>query len=191
MTNAAKYAAAVVLVLVCTWIGLDLRGAHESKKSAAAEQQSIVQQQAATASAAQGGSNVQVAQEQAATVAQDDAAVARDRVKVAQHRPAPVPVPPASPAAPEPAAQPVAEDDGTAQLIADQAKEIQDLKAQVATLNLAVTHYKGAYEDEAKASALKEIALQAQIAANRSSLWKGRIEGFAFGVAAGYVGGKL
>jgi hypothetical protein len=190
MTPILKWAGIAALVIACLWVGLDLRGSHESKVSAAAEAQSIVQQQAATTSAAQGAANVQVAQNQASVVALDDAQVAKDMAR----RKHPLPVPPApTPGAPDPqpavAADPV--DDGTAQLIADQAKEIVDLKAQVNALNLAVTHYKGAYEDECKASALKEIALQAQISANKSSKWVGRIEGFAIGAAVGYAGGKL
>jgi hypothetical protein len=33
--------------------------------------------------------------------------------------------------------------------------------------------------------------LEAQIAANKSSKWMGRIQGFAIGAAIGYAGGKL
>ena len=104
------------------------------------------------------------------------------------------PIPPApTPGTPDPApvVAPEPVDDGTAQLIADQTKEITDLKAEVHTLTLSRDSWKLAYEDEAKAATLKEIALQAQIQANKSSLWRGRIEGFAFGIASGYAAGKL
>ena len=48
-----------------------------------------------------------------------------------------------------------------------------------------------AYQDERKARAASEMALQAQLAAVKASRWQGRIEGFAIGVGSGYVAGRL
>ena len=189
--NGLRWLGVAIIVAACTYIGLDLRSCHEASVVKANVAVAEAQHQAATASAAQGVSDVQNAQAQASVVAVDDAKVAADMARRA-HRPGPVPVPPApgSPD-PQPAAEPVAQDDGTAQMIADQAKEIDDLKAQVVTLNLAVTHYRIAYEDAEKESTARQLALEGQIAACKAERWKGRSEGLAVGLAVGYAGGRL
>jgi hypothetical protein len=176
------------MILIGAWATLHFMGAHESRVSAKAEAASIVQQQAATQSAAQGAANVQAAQVQASTVQQDDAQVAKDRLRV--HVRVSTPPTPGAPN-PQPVVQPDPVDGAKDQLIADLTKQIADQQSLIATLNLAVTHYRAAYEDEVKASNLKQIALEAQIAANKSSKWMGRIQGFAIGAAIGYAGGKL
>ena len=191
MTPLLKWGGIALLIAGCAWATLHFMGSHETKKAAVSEAQAHVQQVAATQAAAQGAANVQTAQAQAQIVAVDDTRVAADLARRA-HQPRPVPPPPAPGAPdPQPVVPPAPVDDGTAQLIADQAKEIVDLKAQVNTLALAVGHYKSAYEDAQKEADLREIALQAQIAANKSSVWRGRIEGFVIGIGTGYVAGKF
>ena len=121
-------------------------------------QQAAVDQSAAKADAKQGDGYAAVAKgPEAQAVAQDEVHVAADMAKRAR-QPRPVP-PPAAPGAPDPqpVAGPVALDDGTAQLIADQAKEIVDLKAQVNTLTLADQAHRASFvQDDAAVGELHQ-----------------------------------
>lgn len=192
MTPLIKWAGIALLITVCLGLGFDVCGHHESKVSAKVEAQANVQQVAATQSAGVGATHDTENTTQAATVAEDYVQVAADLAHIA-HKPRPVP-PPGNPAAPDP--QPVVEplapvDDGKDQLIADLTKTVMDQKAEINTLTLSRDSWKTAYGDAQKEADLREIALRAQIAANKSSKWVGRIEGFAVGAAIGYAGGKL
>jgi len=85
-----------------------------------------------------------------------------------------------------------------APLVAKQDELIKAQEAQIGTLNTQVLHLTTA-RDDWKASSNEMVAevvqLRATIAAQQGlivgALWKGRIQGFAIGVAGGYVGGRL
>ena len=124
-------------------------------------QQAAVDQSAAKADAKQGDDHAAQAQQIATTVQADDAAVSRLSAAVARLRPAAprAPLPPAVPGMPEP--QPVAPgvelDQTKDALIAAQAKEITDLKAQNAQLVLADQAHRAAYvQDDAAVGELKQ-----------------------------------
>lgn len=51
--------------------------------------------------------------------------------------------------------------------------------------------YRAAFESERKARQAQEAATQAWKSAVTTSKWRGRIEGFAVGIASGYVAGRL
>ena len=69
--------------------------------------------------------------------------------------------------------------------------------AQIGSLKLALTdktrqseEYRLAFEAERRRAVGLEIALDAQKSLVKSSRWQGRIEGFAVGIALGYVEGR-
>jgi outer membrane murein-binding lipoprotein Lpp len=83
------------------------------------------------------------------------------------------------------------------QVIASQGVLIEKLDAQVGGLQLALSdeqkrsaEFKLAFETERKATAAQAVATEAWKKAVTSIRWRGRVEGFAAGVALGYVGGK-
>lgn len=76
-------------------------------------------------------------------------------------------------------------------LIAAQDKEIGALKLQVVDLTTARDAWKATAEDREREAAGLRIALDAQKKVQQASRWRGRIEGFAGGVAVGFVAGRL
>lgn len=84
-----------------------------------------------------------------------------------------------------------------AEVIQAQRVQIEDQTGQIAVLGLALkdeqhrsAEFQAAYESERKATAAQAAATEAWKKAVTASRWQGRIEGFAAGVALGYVGGK-
>lgn len=76
-------------------------------------------------------------------------------------------------------------------LVAAQDKQIAALKDENAALRVALKESKAAFDAERDRANNLWLALEAQKAINKGSLWRGRIEGLAVGFAAGYVGGRL
>ncbi len=88
--------------------------------------------------------------------------------------------------------------DNRDQIIAAQDVLIKAQDTQISGLKLALAdeqkksyHWEAAYNDEHKAFMAQQAATEAWKKAVKESLWKGRIEGFAVGIATGYAGGKL
>ena len=77
-----------------------------------------------------------------------------------------------------------------AELIDAQGRLIDALKLQVTDLTTARDHWKGAFQAERDRSLQLEIALEAQKAMTRGALWRGRFQGIAIGLGAGYVAGR-
>ncbi len=68
---------------------------------------------------------------------------------------------------------------------------IKEQAAQILDLTVSRDSWKGAYEEEHRRAVALQIALDAQKHAAKSGKWVGRLQGFAIGLGAGYVGGKL
>ena len=193
-----KWLGIIPLALACLWIGLDVKSCRAQKQAGAAVVAADQQHQAAVADASKGATYDAQASTQAANVGADALTVAQLRAEVARLRKAisPAPQPPSTPGLPTP--QPVGPPVDLAPLVAKQdelirglSKENADLKAQVVDLTDARDSWKKAYDDSAKEAALRQIALEAQVSAVKASRWQGRIEGFAIGLASGYVAGKV
>lgn len=160
---------------------------HEAKQQAT---QSDRHDQGGIVHAAQATLHDQQADAKAPTLEANAAEVRRLRAEVARLRKA------AAPKAPvvselQPLPPPLLLDDAKDQLIDALTKEIVDLKAALAERTAASTSWKSAYGESQKALACLRIAHEAQLAAIKAERWKGRIEGFAGGLAVGYVGGRL
>lgn len=80
--------------------------------------------------------------------------------------------------------------DGQAKVIDAQDKQIIVLKEEVVVLTLARDEWKKTAEEREKQALAQAAATEAWKQAVSSSLWKGRIQGFAAGLALGYVGAK-
>jgi hypothetical protein len=74
-------------------------------------------------------------------------------------------------------------------LIVGLTKENDGMKGQVVNLTLSRDSWKTAYDASTREVASLRLAHEAQVAAIRGSRWMGRVEGFAVGMAAGYVAG--
>jgi hypothetical protein len=193
-----KWLGIIPLALACLWLGLDVKSCRVQKQTAAVVVQADQQHQAAVADASKGATYDAQASTQAATVRTDAVTVAQLRAEVARLRAALPRAPQPAPAPNDPPAQPVGPSVDLAPLVAKQdeliqglSKENADLKTQVVDLTGARDSWKQAYNDSAKEAVLRQIALEAQVSAVKASRWQGRIEGFAIGLASGYVAGKV
>jgi hypothetical protein len=190
-----KWGGVALLVVGCSWAVFRFAGGHAAAKVATDVAQAETQHVAAVAAAAQGAVYDQQAQDQAPKIQADSAAVAALRAQLAALRARPVP-PPAAPGAPapEPVVPPVdlaavvAKQD---QVIQAQDAQIQDQAAQIHTLTLDRDAWKSAYDSSAQEASLRQLALEAQIAATKASRWQGRIEGFVVGIGSGYLAGRF
>lgn len=119
-------------------------------------------------------------------VADAEAATARAKAELAalKRRMAEQPQPP-TPVDPAPDLRAVvAKQD---ELIQAQGVQIEALKAQAVTLTTARDEWRAAFRAERDRADSLYLALEAQKAAAKGALWKGRIQGIAVGFAAGYV----
>jgi len=76
-------------------------------------------------------------------------------------------------------------------LIKAQDTQIKGLKIALADQTAKSDQWMNAYQDEHKAFMAQQAATNAWKDAVKESRWRGRIEGFAAGVAVGFAGGKL
>jgi hypothetical protein len=76
------------------------------------------------------------------------------------------------------------------ELIAKQDKQIQGLKAENALQTTEIGQLKVALDLRDKQAMAQEAATKAWKEAVTASRWQGRLEGFAVGAIAGYLGGK-
>jgi len=186
----AAYGLCALLAVLASLIGVD---SCRQRQGWQAEVQAAIHTGEANAHVQQ----AQAIQDHAAELAQakTDVAGARAEVErlrriVAAQRRQGVPDP-AGPAAPDPG--PVAPDHRDELLAAD-AVLIAKQDAQIQTLTVALTdeqarseQFRLAFEAERKATAAQAAATEAWKKAVTTSKWRGRIEGFAAGVALGYV----
>lgn len=182
-----------ILLVLASLAGVD---SCRKRQGSQAEHQAAVHQGEANAHVQQ----AQAVPDHAAELAQakTDVAGARAEVErlrriVAAQRRQGVPDP-AGPAAPDPG--PVAPDHrdellaADAVLIAKQDAQIQGLTVALTDEQARSEQFRLAFEAERKATAAQQAATEAWKKAVTTSKWMGRAQGFAAGVALGYVGGK-
>lgn len=203
--------AGVAAALLIGWGVTSLADAYHQREAQRQEQVSKQQDQEAQqhASAAQSipdhSATVQATQA-AADATKEGVARAREQVAraerdLATHAGLPVPVPVAAGSAQH---APVAPDPRDA-VIASQKVLIEAQDGRIKALEAANAEALNAFRDEQarseqwhqafiheqQARMAQEAATRAWKQAVKESLWKGRIEGFAVGIATGYAGGKL
>ena len=182
-----------VLALVAIWAVIVMRGCAAQRQVARDVVQAQAQHEQAVIHAAQGGSHDQEAQTLQAKIAADAQLVAQLRRQLARAHAVPV-QPPPTPGAPDP--QPVVAPDPPVPdsrdaLIQAQDQQIQDQAAEITTLTLSRDSWHAAYDAEARSSTARRLAMDAQMAAMKAERWKGRFEGLAVGLGAGFVAGKV
>ena len=178
---------ALILGALAAMAGFESCQRHKAEQ---AEQVSTQQAQEAD-SHAQAAESIPVHQAELAAAKAD---VERLRKKLAS-RPAPL--------APLPAVEPDGGSGGGGDVavlreqIAERDELIQAQDRQIAALESAYAderkrsaEFREAYEAERRATAAQAAATKAWKEAVTTSRWKGRVEGFAAGIALGYVGGR-
>jgi len=178
--------------------GVYARSCYLAKVDAAAIVQADGAHESAVTHAAQGATYDQQATAQAPVIQAAEAKVERLRGELARLRKSAPKAPslPDAPTIPEP--QPVVPPVDLAPLVAKQDeliqaqdKQIGDLKSNVITLAAARDSWRQSAGDFQREAVSLRIAHEAQLSAIKASRWKGRIEGFAVGLATGYTVGRL
>ena len=100
------------------------------------------------------------------------------------------------PVDPVPPGEPVRDDRDAviakdAEVIAAQGKQITDQAVVISALTVSRDAWKATAEERAREAAGLRIALDAQKSVANSGKWVGRFQGFAIGIGAGYVAGRL
>ena len=112
----------------------------------------------------------------------------------------PLPAPPSNPGvagAVVPASAASGPDDRDALIAKDQevitalTKVVEDQGTEISQLTISRDQWKASSEAEHRAVVGLQIALDAQKVVSKSDKWIGRVEGFAIGIGAGYVAGRL
>jgi nitrogen fixation protein FixH len=190
--RSAVVGAAVLLALVASAWGVGyLQGARSGQaRSIEAEKQSQEHKGRADA-AVEAARRAQADEAQArAQLADADAKAARAAEVVAKLRNRPVPdsgvVPPADPGP----LGPVALIDAlTSQVEAEQVR-VAARDAAILSLEAQRDGWKRAHDERHKETVSLRLALEGQKAAVRGALWRGRVQGFAVGIASGYLAGR-
>ena len=189
-----KLLLALAALLLLAYGVLGIVSCHAKRVVKAQTATAQIAAQAAEVHAGQGTTLDQVAAQRDAELAKAQAEVAYLKAQLAK---LPAPQPPSAPLPKDDPAKDaeIVQDRQTivdqAALIAAQDRQIDTQKAQIVTLQASATAWEAAYDDETKRATALELALKAQVAANTSATWKGRIQGFAVGVGAGYIAGRL
>lgn len=189
------WASAAVLLLVCGLYGWSCVERHKAATHEASAEQA---HESTIIHAAQGATYDQQAQAQAPEIQAAEHEVERLRAELARLRhPAPPPdsqTTPSEPSIPLPVQTPVDLAPVVAkleELVKAQDREISGLKAQVATLTSARDSWRLAAQDSGREALQLRASLAAREGLEKSALWKGRIQGFAVGIASGYVAGRI
>lgn len=188
----AGAAAAVLLVGLIAW-GMDHYHQALGNKDQQQAQEFKGEANALQKQAQQAPDHAQELAAAKADVAGARAEVARLRAVVEAERRSRVPDP-AGPAAPEPAVVvPDHRDEflaADAVLIAKQDADIQKLTTALADKTAEADTWHKAHDLREKQAMAQEAATDAWKKAVTESRWRGRVEGFAAGVALGFVGGR-
>lgn len=195
MTRPVAYLLSAVAALALIWVALTFAGHHRAQQGQAQEIQSSVHQGEAQAHV-QAAESVPDHSQALASTAADSARAWAEVRRLRQLVDAKPPALP-DPAIPPSTSGDAASDLRTQQLLAADRTLIEAQAGQIEALGLALAdeqrrsaEFKAAYEAERKATAAQAAATEAWKQAVTTSRWRGRIEGFAAGVALGYVGGR-
>ena len=188
----AVIGAAVLLALVASAWGVGyLQGARSGQaRSIESEKQSQEAKGRADA-AAESARRAQADEAQArAQVADADAKAARAAELVARLRNRPVSAPGVVPAVDPGPLEPVGLIEALTEQVEAQQEQIQARDAVILSLEAQRDGWKRAHDDRHKETVALRLALDGQKAAVNGALWRGRVQGFAVGIASGYLAGR-
>jgi hypothetical protein len=191
MTALRGWLALAAVVLVGAAAVVLVNGYHE-RKADQAYQESLVLKGQVDALQEQAREHNAAADRLAQTVSGQDQTILALKAKLAR---AQRPALPAQPGVPDPVGVvdpgPESPDALKDQVITAQDQQIGTLKAEVVELRAALVLKDRALGISEQRARGLEIALDAQRHAAKSGKWIGRLQGFAIGLGAGYVSGRL
>lgn len=188
----AVIGAAVLLALVASAWGVGyLQGARSGQARSIEYEKQSQEAKGRADAAVEAARRAQADEAKArARVADADAKAARAAELVAKlragHRPAPGVVPPADPGPLEP----VALIDALASQVEAERVRVAARDAVILSLEAQRDGWKQAHDERQRETVSLRLALEGQKAAVNGALWRGRVQGFAVGIASGYLAGR-
>ena len=125
-----------------------------------------------------------------AGMADADAKAARAAELVAKLRNSPVPDPGVVPPADPGPLEPVGLIDALTEQVEAQREQIQARDGLILSLETQRDGWKRAHDERHRETVALRLALDGQKAAVDGALWRGRLQGFAVGIASGYLAGR-
>ena len=122
-----------------------------------------------------------------AQVADADAKAARAAELVAKLRNRPLPAPGVVPSADPGPLEPVGLIDALTEQVEAQREQIQARDGLILSLEAQRDGWKLAHDERQREAVALRLALEGQKAAVNGALWRGRVQGFAVGIASGYL----
>lgn len=123
-------------------------------------------------------------------MADADAKAARAAELVAKLRNRPVPDPGVVPPADPGPLEPVGLIEALTEQVEAQREQIQARDGLILSLSAQRDGWKQAHDERHKETVSLRLALEGQKAAVNGALWRGRVQGFAVGIASGYLAGR-
>ena len=168
-----------------------LQGARSGEAKATQAEQQAQEHKGRADAAVESARRAQVDEAKArAEMADADAKAARAAELVARlradRRPDPGVVPPADPGPLEP----VGLIDALTEQVEAQREQIQARDGLILSLEAQRDGWKQAHDERHRATVALSLALDGQKAAANGALWRGRLQGFAVGIASGYLAGR-
>lgn len=191
LKQAAVVIGVAVGLLASAWgIGY-LQGARSGQaRSIEAEKQSQ-EAKGRSDAAAESARRAQENEAQArAQVADADAKAARAAELVAKLRNRPVPASGVVPPADHGPLEPVGLIEAMTEQVEAQQEQIRARDGLILSLEAQRDGWKRAHDERQRETVALRLALEGQKAAVRGALWRGRIQGFAVGIASGYLAGR-
>jgi len=184
--------ALVALVIVAAAWGVGyLQGARSGEAKATQAEQQANEAKGRADAAVESARRAQVDEAKArAGMADADAKAARAAELVARLRNRPLPdpgvVPPAGPGPLEPAGL----IEALTEQVEAQREQIQARDGLILSLEAQRDGWKRAHDERHRETVALRLALDGQKSAVNGALWRGRLQGFAVGIASGYLAGR-
>ena len=178
-------------LLVSAW-GLGyLQGARSGEAKATQAEQQANESKGRADAAVESARRAQVDEAKArAGMADADAKAARAAALVAQISNRPVSAPDVVPSADPGPLEPVGLIDALTEQVEAQREQIQARDGLILSLEAQRDGWKRAHDDRHRETVALRLALDGQKAAVNGALWRGRLQGFAVGIASGYLAGR-
>ena len=191
LKQAAVFVGVAVGLLAAAWGVGYLQGARSGEVKASQAEQQAQEHKGRADAALEAARRAKADEAKArAQVADADAKAARAAELVAKLRNRPLPAPGVVPAVDPGPLEPVGLIEALTEQVEAQQEQIQARDGLILSLEAQRDRWKQAHDERHRETVALRLALDGQKAAANGALWRGRLQGFAVGIASGYLAGR-